>query len=171
MKKLNLKDIEVLKWINVGGDFQIPEGKVVAVHAFQMLCPGCVLHGVPQSQRLHSLFSPERVAVLGLHTVFEHHEAMREPSLRAFLHEFRVGFPVGIDAPSESNLPKTMQKFHLQGTPSWLLFDRDGNLKLQVFGQIEDLILGAEIARLALDKMPENTNLYRREKEKVFDET
>jgi peroxiredoxin len=30
-------------------------GKVVVLHAFQMLCPGCVTHTIPQVKRLRDL--------------------------------------------------------------------------------------------------------------------
>lgn len=166
MSSLRLADIETSGWLNVEGEYRLPLGNVVAMHAFQMLCPGCVLHGIPQSQRLHSIFSDEHVSVIGLHTVFEHHEAMKEVSLRAFLHEFRVRFPVGIDAPSGQSLPKTMAKFQVQGTPSWLLFDRKGDLKVHAFGQLEDIALGAEITRLALEGIEPGTNVMRKNKER-----
>lgn len=156
-----LKDIEVSKWLNVDGSYQLPSNKVVAIHAFQMLCPGCVMHGIPQAQKLHASFNEDHVSVIGLHTVFEHHEAMTEVSLKAFLYEFRVGFPVGIDVPLGQAIPKTMQRFQMQGTPSWLIFDRKGKLKLHVFGQLEDITLGAEVARLALEGMPSDTPIHK----------
>lgn len=162
MNKMRIEEIEVSKWLNTEGGFQPPLGKVVAIHAFQMLCPGCVLHGIPQSQRLHSSFNKEHVSVLGLHTVFEHHAAMTEVSLKAFLHEFRVPFPVGIDVATDQAIPKTMRKFRLQGTPSWLIFDRNGDLKIHHFGQIEDISLGAEVARLALEGMPSDTLIHQK---------
>ncbi len=73
-------ELIVEKWLNTEKALTLAslKGKVVAIHAFQMLCPGCVLHGVPQAQKLFEMFSEEHVAVLGLHTVFEHHEAMQE---------------------------------------------------------------------------------------------
>lgn len=46
----------------------------------------------------------------GLHTVFEHHEGMQPVSLQAFLHEFRVTHPVGVDAATPGKrIPATMQ--------------------------------------------------------------
>lgn len=160
-------ELSVSKWLNTNDDLSIEKlkGKVIAIHAFQMLCPGCVLHGVPQAQKLFETFSQEHVAVIGLHTVFEHHEAMQEASLRAFLHEFRVTFPVGIDQPSvEQDIPQTMERFQLRGTPTWLIFDRAGELKLHAFGQIDDLLLGAEVAKLAFENLPKTTNIYRQKK-------
>jgi len=128
-------------------------GKVVALHAFQMLCPGCVQHGLPQAQRIHAAFDPDDVAVVGLHTVFEHHEAMTPVSLRAFLHEYRIAFPVGVDAPGTTGgVPQTMQAYGLRGTPSLLLIDRAGRLRRHSFGAEEDLAVGAAIAMLVAER-------------------
>lgn len=126
------------------------QGKVVVIEAFQMLCPGCVSKGLPQAQRVANAFRQPDVVVIGLHTVFEHHAAQgSKEALAAFLHEYRITFPVAIDAPSESGgLPQTMAAYGMQGTPSLLLFDRDGNLRLHKFGVEEDLQLGAQIMSL-----------------------
>lgn len=87
--------------------------------------------------------------MLGLHTVFEHHDAMTPTSLDAFLHEYRIEFPVGVDSPSdEGPQPVTMRRFALRGTPSLILIDREGRVRLNAFGQIDDLALGAALARL-----------------------
>ena len=128
-------------------------GKVVLMHAFQMLCPGCVSHGIPQAERAAELFAGTGLVVLGLHTVFEHHEAMGEVALRAFLHEYRVTFPVGIDAPGPSGdpLPRTMRNYGMRGTPTTLLFDSLGGLRRSVFGVHEDMLLGAEISALLME--------------------
>ena len=72
-------------------------GRVIVLGTFQMLCPGCVANGLPQLQRVEQTFNRRDVAVIGLHTVFEHHAAMTPTSLEAFLHEYRIGFPVGVD--------------------------------------------------------------------------
>ena len=88
-----------------------------------MLCPGCVSHGIPQAQRIREAFSQENVVVLGLHSVFEHHAAMTPVSLEAFLHEYKITFPVGVDTPHASGMPETMQAYGMQGTPTLLLID------------------------------------------------
>lgn len=114
-----------------------------------MLCPGCVQHGLPQAGRVHALFDPAAVAVVGLHTVFEHHEAMTAVSLRAFAHEYRIAFPIGIDAPSPGDpVPQTMRAYGLRGTPSLLLIDRAGRLRRHSFGAEEDIAVGAAVAAL-----------------------
>lgn len=124
------------------------KGKVVVIEAFQMLCPGCVAHGIPQAQRIHETFSDKHVVVLGLHTVFEHHSAMMPVSLQAFLHEYRVTFPVGVDHADTSGIPETMRSYAMQGTPTLILIDADGQLRHQWFGAPTDLIVGAEIMSL-----------------------
>ena len=141
------------EWFGTTDTLQLADlrGQVVVLHAFQMLCPACVQHGVPQAQRVHARFAASGVAVMGLHTVFEHHAAMTPVSLPAFLHEYRIAFPVGVDAPSADGhnpIPQTMQAYGLQGTPSLLLIDRNGHLRTHAFGVVEDLILGAAIASL-----------------------
>jgi peroxiredoxin len=141
------------EWFGTSGHLQLADlrGQVVLVHAFQMLCPGCVQHGLPQAQRVHAMFAAAGVAVIGLHTVFEHHAAMTPVSLQAFLHEYRIGFPVGVDVPSTDThnpIPQTMQTYGMQGTPTLLLIDRNGHLRTHAFGAVEDLALGAAVATL-----------------------
>lgn len=126
-------------------------GRVLVVEVFQMLCPGCVLHGLPQAQRIAAAFDTAQVAVIGLHSVFEHHGANSAGTLAAFLHEWRIRFPVAIDAAGDGPLPRTMAAWNLQGTPTLVLFDRAGRMRAQHFGQTADLALGAEIMSLVME--------------------
>ncbi len=98
----------VSQWFNTDQPITLPDlsGKVVVLHTFQMLCRGCVLHGTPQAQKVSKLFPGDRVAVIGLHTVFEHHDAMSPVSLKAFIHENRLDFPIGVDEAAE-HVPDT----------------------------------------------------------------
>src|SRR5690606_11233119 len=121
----------VSQWFNtpVPLDLAALRGKVVVLEAFQMLCPGCVSHALPQLQRVRAAFPQDRVAVIGLHTVFEHHEAMTPVALQAFLHEYRITFPGGVDQPATQGPgPETMRAYAMRGTPSLLLFDAAGRL-------------------------------------------
>lgn len=104
-------------------------------------------------QRVAEVFAEAPLTVVGLHTVFEHHEAMQLPSLKAFLHEYRIEFPVGVDMPGEKGdpLPRTMREYAMRGTPTTVLIDAQGRLRRQAFGGHEDLILGAEIQTLLLE--------------------
>jgi hypothetical protein len=142
-------------WLNTPEPLSLAglRGSVVLLHAFQMLCPGCVARGLPQAMRVAELFAGAPLAVVGLHTVFEHHEAMQRPSLQAFLHEYKIRFPVGIDAPGADGAPtpRTMKAYAMRGTPTTILIDAQGRLRQQVFGAHDDLLLGAEIARLLIE--------------------
>ncbi|MCD6681758.1 MAG: redoxin domain-containing protein [Burkholderiaceae bacterium] len=128
-------------------------GRVVVLHAFQMLCPGCVAHGIPQAKEVHRQFAREEVAVIGLHTVFEHHEAMTPVALAAFLHEYRIEFPVGVDARTDDggDIPQTMRAYGMRGTPTLVVIDRVGRIRMHAFGSVEDLALGALIGRLLVE--------------------
>lgn len=119
------------------------------IEAFQMLCPGCVSHAIPQAIKVRELFNKDDVAVLGLHTVFEHHDAMMPVSLEAFIHEYRIPFPVAVDAASDPGpIPQTMAAYQMRGTPTTILIGRDGKLRKQHFGVESDMALGAEIMSL-----------------------
>jgi hypothetical protein len=156
---------QVAEWL--GSDREVTleslRGRTVVALAFQMLCPGCVSHALPQLQRLRSAFPEESLAVVGLHTVFEHHEAQgRREVLAAFLHENRIGFPVGIDSPGPDGIPLTFRAYAMQGTPTLLLIDSEGRLRMQKFGHVDDMALGAAVATLvaeggAIDDRPDAT--------------
>ncbi|HYE51334.1 MAG TPA: redoxin family protein [Azospirillaceae bacterium] len=145
-------EISTIRWFNTPTPLSLAalRGRVVLLHAFQMLCPGCVQMALPQAQRhLHETFPRDEVAVVGLHSVFEHHDAMTPVSLEAFLHEYRLTFPVGVDAPgAQGPIPLTMSAYAMQGTPTLVLIDREGRIRRQRFGHVPDLLLGADIAAL-----------------------
>ena len=142
----------VSKWFNTPRPLSVEDfrGRVLLVYAFQMLCPGCVAHSIPQAKRVHEAFPPEQVAVVGLHTVFEHHEVMGAGALEVFIHAWRLRFPVAVDIPGDDGvLPKTMAQMQMRGTPTLLVVDRQGELRLNHFGAVDDLQLGALIGQCA----------------------
>jgi peroxiredoxin len=114
-------ELAVVRWFNTPSPLTLAtfRGRVVVLHAFQMLCPGCVSHALPQAERLHRMFGGAGVAVVGLHTVFEHHAAMTPVALEAFIHEYRLTFPIGVDEPgTDGPLPVTMARYGMRGTPT-----------------------------------------------------
>jgi peroxiredoxin len=144
-------ELDVTQWFNTSGPVKLMElrGQVVLLHAFQMLCPGCVLHGNPLAQRVHDQFASEGLVTIGLHTVFEHHEAMTPVSLEAFLYEFRLTFPVGVDRTLEpKGMPSTMSAYNMRGTPSLVLIDKRGYIRHHSFGGVAELALGRLIGSL-----------------------
>lgn len=143
--------LQVSQWFNTPEPLSLSglRGRVIALHAFQMLCPGCVSHALPQALAAQAAFAEAGLITLGLHSVFEHHEAMRPAALAAFLHEYRIDFPVAVDAPLDDGpAPATLRRYGLRGTPSLVLIDRAGRRRLQHFGRIPDLQLGAWFGQL-----------------------
>jgi peroxiredoxin len=142
-------ELSVSEWLNAATPLTLAglRGRPVLLHAFQMLCPGCVSHGTPQTQRAHDMFRNTDLQVIGLHTVFEHHEAMRPVSLKAFVHENKLTFPIGVDTPGEDTpIPVTMASYGMRGTPTMILIRRNGTVYHHGFGQQDDMAVGAMIA-------------------------
>ena len=148
-------EFDVVQWFNTREPLTLAalRGKVVVLHAFQMLCPGCVSTGLPQARKIAAIFPESDVAVIGIHTVFEHHDAMTPVSLAAFIHEYRLGFPIAVDRPDpQGPVPRTMAAYGLRGTPSLILIDRRGNIRHHGFGAEDDLRIGADIALLMAER-------------------
>ncbi|HRQ05671.1 MAG TPA: redoxin domain-containing protein [Nitrosomonas halophila] len=161
VEKIQAPELQTSGWLNTLQPITLASlrGKVVLVHAFQMLCPGCVQHGIPQTQRIFDEFDPERVAVIGLHTVFEHHAVMGREALEVFAYEYRLRFPIGIDKPNPQQVvPHTMMTYRMQGTPTTLLIDKAGYLRLHQFGHVSDLHLGVSIGTLLAEEVTEQAS-------------
>lgn len=140
-------ELDVAEWIGPPSPLESLRGRVVLIETFQMLCPGCIRYGLPQAQKVHRLFP--QTAVIGLHTVFEHHAVTGPDALKVFLSEFDIRFPVGIDRHEDgSAMPVTMRRYGLQGTPSTLVIDKAGRLRFSHLGAIDDLALGILLGQL-----------------------
>jgi hypothetical protein len=74
---------------------------------------------------------------------------MTPVSLEAFIHEYRLTFPIGIDRPTEDGpIPQIMAAYGMCGTPSLILIDRAGRIRKHGFGAEDDMRIGTEIATL-----------------------
>ena len=150
-------ELAISEWFNVSHPLTLSElrGRPVLLHSFQLLCPGCVSQSIPQVQKIERIFADTDLQIIGIHTVFEHHAAMSPVTLKAFLHEYRIKHPVGVDLPDErTGTPITMQRFGLRGTPSSILIGRDGAIKHHIFGVEDDMAVGARIAIALAEKVP-----------------
>ena len=123
------------------------------LQAFQMTCPGCVLHALPQAARIQAAFEPTDVAVIGLHALFEHDEPTRTRALTSFLYEYGVDIPIGVDVASlDGRSPTVTDAYGFAGTPSMVLIDREGLLRAHVLGRPSDMLVGASIATLLAEE-------------------
>src|SRR6516162_9416831 len=79
--------------------------------------------------------APGDVTVIGLHATFEHHDAFNAAVLKAFIHEYRLKFPIALDQPNPASpIPQTMERYQMRGTPSLILIDRHGLVRKHAFG-------------------------------------
>ncbi len=141
-------EFDVTEWFNSDPlTVEDLHGRVVLVEFFQMLCPGCVNHSLPQAKRVHRMVKNDQLVVLGIHSVFEHHDVTGPAALEVFLKEFGIAFPVAVDRPGEV-LPKTMKHWRLEGTPTTMLVDRQGRVRQTWLGQLDDLALGVWLGTL-----------------------
>ena len=135
-------ELETSQWLNTLEPLRLSglKGKVIVIHVFQLLCPGCVSHGIPQASAIHELYADEEVQVIGLYTVFEHHDVMTVEAA----HEYRIRFPIAVDRPSTSGtIPVTMEHYGMQGIHFGRLSD------MQVGNLIGGLLTEAQSARMS----------------------
>jgi hypothetical protein len=149
-------ELLVQSWFNTDRPLLLAglRGRVVVLAAFQVLCPNSIGSGVPQAQRIFETFAPSDVSVIGLHTTFEHHDAFNTAVLRAFIQEYRLKFPIGLDQANPNGpIPHTMDRYKMRGTPSLVLIDKIGMVRKHTFGAVDDLRLGAEIGALTQESV------------------
>jgi len=149
-------ELAISEWFNTTAPITLAalRGRPVFLHTFQLLCPGCLANALPQVQRIERVFSRTDLQIIGVHTVFELHESMTPAILKGFIEQKEIRYPVGVDVADEkSDIPITMQRYQLRGTPSSVLIGRDGSVIHQVFGVEDDLIVGARIG-MALGSGP-----------------
>ncbi|MGK9337966.1 TlpA disulfide reductase family protein [Sinorhizobium meliloti] len=157
-KAAHAPELAVSEWFNTATPLTLAalRGRPVFLHTFQVLCPGCVAEAIPQVKRIERVFANTDLQIIGIHTVFEHHAAMSPVTLQAFLHEYRLKSPVGVDlAEDGSDIPLTMRRFGLRGTPSSVLIGRDGSILHHAFGVEDDIAVGARIAMALSARVPE----------------
>lgn len=146
-------ELEAAAWFNADTPPTLKslKGKVVVLAAFQQHCPGSLKHGLPQAARLAGAFSDDEVAVIGLNTPFEHTDKQDKAALESFIEKNELAFPIALDKTNGGSLPKTMEAYEIQGTPTVLVFDRQGRLRRHYLGQVDDIRLGAEVMALAIE--------------------
>ena len=83
--------------------------------------------------------------------VFENHKDMTPSLLEPFIKSESITIPILVDEPDGSGVPKTMAAYGMQGTPTLLVFDRQGRLRRHYLGAVDDVRLGAEIMALCLE--------------------
>lgn len=199
-------DIQVDTWVQGGPlNFSTLAGSVVLVEVFQVNCPGCFVHALPEVLQLHQRYHDQGLTVIGLATAFEDFDKNTLDNLQHLVATgeligdplqqlgkagllqgnrlaYSLPFPIGMDVlienhteinedainafilsqlpnypswPAERKQPaydkaraylkskthcaQTFESYHLQGTPSSILVDRDGILRDVSFGYVNHL--------------------------------
>lgn len=147
--------LEVDQWFNtdVPLDPDRPEGHVLVVLLFQMLCKHATACSLPQLERIHAQFTRAPLRVLAVHAVHERHADMSPPALQRFLNKAGYRFPICVDRPcTQWPLPKTMSNLQITRTPSLLIFDAAGQERYRHVGLVNDLVVGADVAWLLAEQ-------------------
>jgi hypothetical protein len=199
-------ELQVAKWVQgEPANFSTLAGRVVLVEVFQVNCPGCFVHALPEVVRLHQNYHEQGLTVVGLATAFEDFDKntlanlerlvstgeligdplqqlgkagllqgnkldyslpfaigmdilkendakLDEDTINAFIHDQLPDFdswaeerkqPVYARAraylETKSHSAQTFECYHLQGTPSSVLVDREGILCDVCFGYANHL--------------------------------
>lgn len=150
-----LPAISASHWYNVPRPVTATElqNKVVLLYAFQMLCPLCITEATPLMNRVHEqIRHRDDVTLIGLHTVFEDHEAQAPDPLAHYVARAGITFPVAIDAFEPGHdAPITMRRLLIIGTPSIISIDRAGSVRERLFGVPSEKALMARVERLAAE--------------------
>lgn len=140
-------------WFNTGAPLTLAslKGRVIFLTAFQTHCPLSLRHALPQAARMAKSFVADEVAVIGLNTAFEEHDKQAAGALEAFVRANGYTFPIAKDKPDGAHVPRTMAAYHIQATPTVLIFDRQGRLRRHYLGEVDDIRLAAEVMALVIE--------------------
>lgn len=147
-------ELDVAFWLNVDETPTLEKlkGRVVVLFVFQTHCQASLEHALPQARRLAEGLDARQVFVLGLNTPFENKDAQTREALEKFVVEQELVFPVALDrSVGNTDATATMAAYELQGTPSVLIFDRQGRLRRAYQGEATDIRLAAEIMGFVIE--------------------
>ena len=113
--------------------------------------PGVLNHPLPQAMRVQRMYSNEDLVVVGLHTVFKHHDVTAADAWRRSWLNSAIRSRSASTATTiwQIESPTTMHAYALQGTPSTVLIDRAGRIRSSSLGAIDDLTLGTTMTTSA----------------------
>ena len=84
-------NLKVSEWVQVlETNFDQEKDHVVLVEVFQVNCPGCFLHGIPEAINIYNKFKDDGVRVLGVATAFEDFDKNTLDNLKLLLQTGEV---------------------------------------------------------------------------------
>ncbi len=130
------------------------ENKWVFLKCFQNWCPGCHKHGFPTLKKVYDNFgNDDRVAIIGIQTVFEGHFINTGSALRELQLRYDVPIKMGHDPGDETsgNRSKNMAAYRTGGTPWLIVANPQGIVVFNNFHMNADKFVA--IMHKELDKM------------------
>ncbi|MDO5522417.1 MAG: redoxin domain-containing protein [Bacteroidia bacterium] len=109
---------------------EIYRGKNLLILFFNIQCLGCVGRAIPLAyDYLHEF---KNLNVTAIHTPFGKEIVTQEDIINVFTRK-KLPFPIYFD------IEKTnYEKFECEGTPHWILMDKQGNVTRSIFGSQEN---------------------------------
>lgn len=130
------------------------KGRVVAIDFFQLWCPMCNAFTAPlfahwYFQRFPRAIADGRLALVGIHTVFEGFDYQSKERLAGYILEKEKRYPVGHDLKRpEHFLPETMRAWGNIATPTVAIVDRQGLVRFHKAGLFDHKAAAAQIEQL-----------------------
>jgi len=130
-------NLSVSKWVQgLPTNIDKEKDNVVLVEVFQVNCPGCFLHAIPQAIDIYNKYRKEGVTVLGISTAFEDFDKNTVDNLELLLTKgetvgetlkalgqygqlvdgkklpYKIPFPVGMDLLKKEEGPVSQEKIN-----------------------------------------------------------
>jgi len=130
-------NLGVSKWVQgLPTNIDKEKDKVILVEVFQVNCPGCFLHAIPQAIDIYNKYRKEGVTVLGISTAFEDFDKNTIENLELLLTKgetvgetlralgqygqlvdgkklpYKIPFPVGMDLLKKDEGPISQEKIN-----------------------------------------------------------
>jgi thiol-disulfide isomerase/thioredoxin len=119
--------LSATSWANAPGPPQT-EGRVTIVDVFTYGCINCQ-HVTPELRRLRAAYSPDELAIVGVHAPETPEEHVHANVLRA-LREQQIGWPVVFD-----DAFRIWDAYGVSAWPTQFVFDRAGHLRKTYVGE------------------------------------
>ncbi len=141
-------------WFNANNDLSLEKlrGRVIVLHTFSDVMSGMRCSWDPTGAILaRNIRCPCSCGSTHCLRTSRRHAAA---ALRAFLHEYRVNFPLGVDAhESGQDIPLPIHAPRMYGTPTLILIDRFGIVHYHAFGRPDDMPVAAQMAMLLSERV------------------
>lgn len=118
-------------------------GKPLLLLFFNLSCAGCTGRALPYTLELQERYPDLQIAAI--HSSFSPGSTFSAAQVRSVLDYFGVTYPVFMD-----DGETTFSHYEAEGTPHWIVFDREGQVHRSFFGSMEGPVQRMEYLLLEL---------------------